>query len=502
MSVLQPIMATSTKPTQAVVDGNIKKHLPVNKKNRKFRNAMNRKDSEIARKDLEIAALRKELAEQKAARQPITATEQNREHKEAQQKVLQLQRQLAEKIREHVAAELQMQRDTCERIKMINLSIAFLELCRELGVTTASIGGSTVTKMMESMIHGKTSAPFITQSEPSECVDLDIMLCENKMVYGMHCDKVAVLIKLLQDGHKASRYLDRKFGEPRYIFGTYIIADFKEVTMKTDEKPNGTASTLGIPHFKISLRSGESVIVLDIMAYPPPTSEVWTYGDFAHKMFRFSHEGITINGNHTHPGFFDALHSVIAKKIDIHVPVEKLYQKSIESKTCALRNGYLEQLLYFYGVRLYKALRSGYYMSSDVVSSTQSFLQFKLETKEPCTITSLDPPYIAMHVSCKCFENKGRWLSTMALGGLVASKTNCIRCPYCSNGRSLMGDVGYKLITAKQTPLPKLDIFTLGDDFDVGVDDNGSERHATGDPILASMLRHFSGSVGMRSEID
>lgn len=70
-----------------------------------------------------------------------------------------------------------------------------------------------------------------------------------------------------------------------------------------------------------------------------------------------------------------------------------------------------------------------------IVSDKQKIPEVKMEKKLACPITHFKAPFLDIKLKCKCFGKKGRFVSIMAVLGIVnsISDSNAGLCPYCKD---------------------------------------------------------------------
>jgi len=207
-------------------------------------------------------------------------------------------------------------------------------------------------------------------------------------------------------------------------FGEYKIIGVHETTVKKVTKLEGIIkkNLLNIPHYIIQLQKDDNIIELDISTRHPADT-TWKYDFDVNTIF------LTEKGFNAHEDMYDIINNIKIKQTRCLIDLMMYDRNAFEGYGMLKqeRIPHLLQLGFFFTHRL-KIIKYGY----TNITSTYEVPEFKMETTEPCDITSMAAPYIAIKIACRC---KNRWLSIMAYLGILTRTgtkyTESILCPYC-----------------------------------------------------------------------
>jgi hypothetical protein len=233
---------------------------------------------------------------------------------------------------------------------------------------------------------------------------------------------------------------------PAPKIGPYTLVEIRNVTLTTaahDDAP-GRRDLVNIPHYLLKFVDENNIsLEVDLLAWAPSrqSENLWPSSDFDVNSLMMNNSGmVTRNGTN----FMSALSNIANKEAECFVNFDNLTAVLTPGQgyTRAEKIPYLQQIAFFMSNRI-KLFAYGY----KKFTNNNSMIDFSVEEKEDCPITTCSPPYIKLHLDCK-HENSNidskHEISVMAYLGIIkqggGDYSEAISCPMCR------ADLKFKLI--------------------------------------------------------
>lgn len=206
-------------------------------------------------------------------------------------------------------------------------------------------------------------------------------------------------------------------------FGDYRLIDITNSTLEKISYTDGPGKKklLNIPHYLFIFADSNNVnLTVDVLGWKPQADDLWPQYDFNINSVSFTKNGFL--GDPAND-FDNIIYNIINKEACCEIDLQKLHNVIGEVKTRIQKFPSLNQLSFFLINRI-KIMSCGYTMKC----SNYKIPSLQIITSEPCTITSVEAPYIVIDLEC------GHSISIMAYVGIisdVSEYTEALVCPFC-----------------------------------------------------------------------
>lgn len=276
--------------------------------------------------------------------------------------------------------------------------------------------------------------------------DLDMYLFSTRPC-DLDIERIKHSIERMDSFIKLQKMIPNTISVPK--FGDYKLIDITNSTLEKISNLDGPGKKklLNIPHYLFIFADSNNVnLTVDVLGWKPESDDLWPQYDFNINSISLTKNGFTVDSIND---FDNIIFNIINKEACCEIDLQKLHNVISEVKTRVQKFPNLNQLSFFLINRI-KIMSCGYTMKC----SNYDIPSLQIITSEPCTITSVEAPYIAIDLEC------GHTISIMAYVGIISDiseYTEALVCPFCRNNlRIKFLDDPAKQIIHWMPELPKI----------------------------------------------